>query len=161
MENRFSLSRHGAASLKAIAAAIVAVDLPQDGKQDTASLEVFGAVVGIVMCGIFASQGLALGGFVRNGQVVPSSLWWALIGGPLVGAGAAIFRRCGMLMTSDLKVQVIVIHHAVCLSLVWLYSALGPVVGDVHAGLLLGWAGCNDDSWRQRRDPTLQAGNRG
>ena len=137
MENRFSLSRHGAASLKAIAAAIVAVDLPQDGKHDTASLEVFGAVVGIVMCGIFASQGLALGGFVRNGQVVPSSLWWALIGGPLVGAGAAIFWRCGMLMTSDLKILVIV-YFAPLLALVWLYSL--SLVGDVDGKLLLGGA---------------------
>ena len=65
----------------------LAADLPQDGKHDTASLEVFGVVVGFVVCSLFAAPGMALIGFARNEPVVPGSLWWALVGGALIGSG--------------------------------------------------------------------------
>ena len=115
----------------------LAGDLPQDGKHDTASLEVFSIVVGFVVCSLFAIPGLALFGFARDEALVPSSLWWALFGGTLLGAGGTIFWRYGILMTTDLKIQVIT-YFSPLFSLAWLYSL--SLVGDVDGGLLFGGA---------------------
>ena len=115
----------------------LAEELPQDGKHDTASLEVFGVVIGLVVCSLLAAPGIALIGFARNEPVVPSSFWAALIGGPLINASANIVWRRGILMTTSLKIQVIVYFRPL-LALAWLY--LLSLVGAVNGGLLFGGA---------------------
>ena len=135
-----ALSAAGLASLNSFGfrwAADLARDLPQDEKHDTASLEVFGVVAGLVVCSLLAAPGIALIGFARNEPVVPSSLWWALVGGALISSVATILWRLGILMTTDLKIQVIAYFSAL-LSLLWLYSL--SLVGDVDGGLLFGGA---------------------
>ena len=62
-------------------AADLAKDLPQDGKHDTDSLEIFSVLVGVLVGTLFALPVLALVGSIRNEPVVPGSLWLALIGG--------------------------------------------------------------------------------
>ena len=115
----------------------LAEDLPQDGKHDAYSLEVFGVVVGSVILSLFAGPSIALIGFARDEPVAPGSLWLALVGGPLIGAGATILWRWGILMTTDLKIQV-VSYVRPLLSLAWLYSL--SLVGDIDGGMLFGGA---------------------
>ena len=124
----------------------LAKDLPHAGRHDAPSIEVFSVLVGYVVCTIFAAPGLALIGFARDEPVVLDTLWLALIGGSIIGAGNTILWRWGILLTSDLKILV-VSYFTPLLSLLWLYSlslrwlsALGPVVGDVHAGYLMAGA---------------------
>ena len=98
-------------------------------------LEVFGVSVGVVISNLFAIPGLALIGLALDEPVVPGSLWWALVGGPLIGAGATIVWRWGMLMTTSLKIQVISYFRPL-VALLWLYSL--SLVGDVDGGMLFG-----------------------
>ena len=135
-----ALSAAGLVSLNSFGfrwGADLAGGLPPDDKHDTASLEVFGVVVGLVICSSFAILGMSLIGFARNEPVVPGSLWVALVGGPLIGAGGNILWRWGILMTTSLKIQVIA-YFTPLLSLLWLY--LLSLVGDVDGGLLFGGA---------------------
>ena len=67
----------------------------------------------------------------------PSSLWVALIGGPIIDASATILWRRGMLVTTSMKIQVISYFRPL-LSLLWLYSL--SQVGDVDVGVLFGGA---------------------
>ena len=115
----------------------LADDLPQDSNHDTISLDMFGVVVGFVICSLFAAPSIALIGFARDEPVAPGSLWLALLGGPLIGAGSGILWRWGILTTTDLKIQV-VSYFRPLLSLIWLYSL--SLVGDVDGGMLLGGA---------------------
>ena len=115
----------------------LAKDLPKDGRHDAASVEVFSVVVGHVVCTVFAAQGLALIGFARDEAVILDTLWLALMGGPIVGAGNTILWRWGILITTDLKI-LIISYFTPLLALLWLYSL--SLVGNVIGGLLLGGA---------------------
>ena len=114
----------------------LAKDLPKDGRHDAAQSS-FQCRLGHVVCTVFAAQGLALIGFARDEAVILDTLWLALMGGPIVGAGNTILWRWGILITTDLKI-LIISYFTPLLALLWLYSL--SLVGNVIGGLLLGGA---------------------
>ena len=112
----------------------LAVQLPKDLGHGSASLEVFGVVVAMIICNLIAIPGIAMIGFARNEAVVPSALVFGLLGALVVGSLPSILWRKANLITDNLGINVM-LYFTPLLSLVWLFTL--SLVGDVDVLLLL------------------------
>ena len=111
----------------------LATSLPNEHGYTRTALEVFGVVIGLVICNLLASPGIALIGLARDEPVNTVTLGYALIGGGLLGAFPAILWRTGNLVTNNLGINVLS-YFTPLLALGWLFAL--SLVGDVEFMLL-------------------------
>ena len=117
--------------------------LLERGEYGKHELELFGVVVGMVICSSITAPLTALAGFARNEPLSTEAMIFGAAGGVLVAVFGTIAWRKANLITHDLTINVVAYLTPV-FALAWLL-ALG-LVGEVsiwHAG-----------HWRLRRSQT-------
>ena len=111
----------------------LAARFPDQNQYRTSSIELFGVVVGIVICNLLTLPITAAAGFARDEPVSIEAMAFGAVGGAILGTFASFFWRKANLMTHDLSINAMAYVTPV-LSLVLLF--MFSLVGDINVGYL-------------------------
>ena len=124
------------------------------GEGERRRMELFGAVVGLLLVDLASTPLIALAGMARGESLSQDAAVWGVAGGLFISCGGSLLWRWANMVSSDLAVNALS-YAALPLSLIWLFAF--NRAGDVKVGYLLAGvaliiaacAGCVE--WRRNR----------